>query len=64
MTRGAAALVLGVDPATVRRMVEDGRLRRYEPVSAPSEEARYMLWAPEVNALAEARRTAREGVKT
>lgn len=64
MTRGAAALVLGVDPATVGRMVDDGRLRRYEPVSAPTEKPALMLWGAEVTALAEARRVAREGVKT
>lgn len=55
-------MVLDVDPATVGRMVDDGRLRRYAPDSAPGEKPALMLWAAEVTALAEARRTAREGV--
>lgn len=64
MTRGAAAVVLEVDPATVGRMLDDGRLRRYAPAHAPTERPSMMLWRPEVVALAEARRTAREGVRT
>jgi len=64
MTRGAAAIVLGVDPATVGRMLDDGRLRRYEPASAPGERPSMMLWRAEVLALADARRVAREGVRT
>jgi hypothetical protein len=63
LTRGAAAVMLGVDPATVSRMAADGRLRSYSPVSAPEENAPIIMWLPEVAALAEARRIAKEGVR-
>lgn len=63
VTRGAAAQLLAVDPATVSRMIGDGRLRSYSPVCAPDETAPILLWLPEVAALAEARRIAKEGVR-
>lgn len=61
-TRAAAAGILGCDPGTVGRMIRANRLRSYSPLHVPDETAPILLWLPEVNALAEARRIAREGV--
>ena len=63
LTRGAAAELLGCDPATVSRMIASNRLRSYSPIAAKDETAPILLWRPEVAALAEARRIAREGVR-
>lgn len=64
LTRGAAARILGVDAATVGRMVGDGRLRGYSPDGIRGERPPVIFWRPEVEALHEARRTAREGVQS
>ena len=50
--RNGAARLLGVDPATVSRMADDGRLKVY-PIGTCR-----LFWRPQVNALAEARRIA------
>jgi len=68
LTRGGAAELLDVDPATVTRMVTKGRLTAYYPrgdgrPDRPRESRPLMLWAPEVRQLADARRIARGGVK-
>lgn len=62
LTRNAAAEILGVDPATVTRMVTAGRLTAYCPRGGNGEQRPTLYWLPEVRTLAEARRIAREGV--
>lgn len=58
MTVAAAAAFLRVHPATIGRMAAAGVLRCYSPVPAADERPPKMLWAPEVEALRDARRTA------
>lgn len=58
LTRAAAAEILGVDPATVTRMVTAGRLSVYWPRGANHEQRPALYWLPEVKTLAEARRIA------
>lgn len=63
LTRGAAAEILDVDPTTVLRMVKAGRLQVYWPARAVGEwRPFHMFWRGEVEALAQARKIAREGV--
>lgn len=63
LTRAAAAEVLGVDPATVSRMVEKRRLKAYAPATGPGDtRPPAMFWRAEVDQLREARKIAREGI--
>jgi hypothetical protein len=55
MTRAAAAFALGVDPATVSRMVADGILTARRPVGGPAENPPLILWRAEVEELSAAR---------
>lgn len=55
MTRQAAAHVLGVDPRTVDRMVENRRLTDHRPIGAPQERPPLLLWREEVRELVRAR---------
>lgn len=57
MTRQAAANALGCSTRSVERMVADGVLHGYQPIAGKREKRVTMiLWAPEVDDLAKARR--------
>lgn len=58
MTPAAAAAFLKVHPATIGRMIRAKVLTGYSPVPAEGERPAVMLWAPEVETLRDARRTA------
>lgn len=61
-TRAGAASALGVDPATVGRMVKAGRLSVYLPRGGRGERRPALFWCPEVLALRDARKVAKTGV--
>lgn len=53
--RGAAKR-LGVHDTTVRRYIREGKIRSYMPYSAPDEEPPKLLYCPDIDQLAAARR--------
>ena len=58
MTRKCAALRLRVDPATVGRMLADGRLEGWAPLCAPGEKPPVMISGAMVDELVLARQRA------
>lgn len=61
MTLDGAAFLLTVSTATVRRMVRDGVLTEYRPLTRLGMRGPLMLWRPEVNRVLDARLTVRAG---
>jgi hypothetical protein len=57
-TRAGAAAHLGVDAATVSRMVVSGRLTAYWPRGGKGEKRTTLFWWPEVVELGKARKVA------
>lgn len=61
-TRHAVAAHLNVDVVTVSRMATSGRLTPHWPRRGPGESRRTLFWWPEVEAYAQARLIAQQGV--